>query len=94
MNRMNRKTQDFLDGMAGLRDSYYQRDRELCAIQEYIEKMETDNWQPQKINVGTVQDELVEIDRETMLFLVEHKKEQMREIETRVEAIIGDKHNV
>ena len=93
MNRMNRKTQDFLDGMAGLRDSYYQRDRELCAIQKYIEKMETDNWQPQKINVGTVQDELVEIDRETMLFLVEHKKEQMREIETRVQAIIGDKHN-
>lgn len=91
---MNRKTQNFLDGMAGLRDSYYQADRELCAIQKYIEKMETDNWQPQKINVGTVQDELVEIDRETMLFLVEHKKEQMREIETRVEAIIGDKHNV
>ena len=91
---MNRKTQDFLDGMAGLRDSYYQRDRELCAIQQYIGKMETDNWQPQKINVGIVQDELVEIDRETMLFLVEHKKEQMREIETRVETIIGDKHNV
>ena len=81
---MNKKIQEFLDVAAGLRNAYYQRHRELCAIQKYIEKMETENWKPQKINVGTVQDEFVEIDNKMMFVLEEYKKEQIKEIEKKV----------
>ena len=81
---MNKNIQDFLDIIAGLREAYYKRDRELCAIQEYIEKMETDNWGPQKINLGINQDEFVEINKTRLCVLQKEVEREIRELEIKI----------
>ena len=81
---MKEEIQHFLDIIAGLRKEYYKKDRELCAIQKYIEKMETENWQPQKINVGTVQDEFVEINKTRLLVLQKELEKEIRELEIKI----------
>lgn len=84
---MNEKIRHFLDIIAGLREGYYKKDRELCAIKEYIQKMDTDNWQSQKINLGIKQDEFVEINKTRLLVLQKELEREIRELEIKISQI-------
>lgn len=81
---MNKNIQNFLDIMAGLREEYYKKDRELCAIKKYVEKMDTDNWQSQKINLGINQDEFVEINKTRLCVLQKEVEREIRELEIKI----------
>lgn len=84
---MDKNIQNFLDIMAGLREAYYKKDRELCAIKKYVEKMDTDNWQPQKINLGINQDEFVEINKTRLCVLQKELEREIRELEIKISQI-------
>lgn len=81
---MNKKIQNFLDIMAGLRDDYYKKDRQLKALQKYIKESEVKNYKPQVIDVGLTQQELIEIDREMLYLLAKQLEDKIREIEIRI----------
>lgn len=81
---MKENIKSFLDIIAGLREEYYKKDRELCAIKEYIQKMDTDNWQSQKINLGIKQDEFVEINKTRLLVLQKELEREVRELEIKI----------
>lgn len=81
---MNKNIQNFLDIMAGLREEYYKKDRELCAIKGYLEKIDKDNWQAQKINLGINQDEFVEINKTRLWVLQKEVEREIRELEIKI----------
>lgn len=84
---MKERIKHFLDIIAGLRDEYYKKDRELWAIKKYLEKMDTDNWQSQKINLGINQDEFVEINKTRLLVLQKEVEREIRELEIKISQI-------
>lgn len=77
-------TEDFLNKLAGYRDGYYRRKRELGAINQFIEKMDNEKRKPITMTIGIHQDEEIKIDRQRMEVLAKQIEKEIVEVESKI----------